>query len=106
MGDELTPTGALTVEDVFNLLCKWNFNPLAETFKEQGVNGSVLDCIETAEDLEDLGVTNRVFRIALNKKIQEIKMAGGAPKALIQVNKIHALVYSIYDFNFIFLNSA
>ena len=80
MESELIPLDDLSPIDVELVLSKWNFVVLVPKFKEKSVNGSMIDCIESADDLEDFGVDQRIMRNALYKRIRDAKAAGGIPK--------------------------
>ena len=80
MESELIPLDDLSPIDVELVLSKWNFGALVPKFKENAVNGSMMDFIESANDLEDFGVEQRIMRGALYKRIRDAKAAGGIPK--------------------------
>ena len=80
MESDLIPLNDLSPTDVELVLSKWNFVVLVPKFKENAVNGRMMGCIESADDLEDFGVEKRIMRNALFAEIRDAKAAGGIPK--------------------------
>ena len=69
----------LSKEQVGILLEHWDFDSLVTVFKNSATNGAMLECVDSPDILEDLGVTNKVMQKALYLKIEQAKSLGGVP---------------------------
>lgn len=67
------PLHTLTTRDVLMLMRVNGLGMFCREFRDQGVDGSLLSMVETAEDLEDVGVTTALHRRKLFRMIRSWK---------------------------------
>ena len=90
--EDLIPIGDLSVVQTTALLDHLKFEHFAPVLASKGVNGAVLEDIESPNEFEELGVDQTTVRRALFRKIQDAKEAGGVSRGILE-SKVCLFLY-------------